>query len=216
MKNRGRGVFYTTCFLYMFSDATMYAHFLFNAFDMDRRGSIRFEVRWAHSFWQILRHQTIHVTHRLHPFKQDRVLFSHRTSWLDCLSCSEVLYQRNCDGLSTCMISIKMVTSPKRYITSHKDNWYPDTRDCCMCLCSPAGNDGNNDIHLWYDGQVHPTHHSRWFPFWTRGEILSGIASTAAWKPLRDSLSCYGGSFGLFFCRRWIGTGTEWWRLRNS
>lgn len=28
----------------MFSDATTYAHFLFNAFDMDRNGSIRFEV----------------------------------------------------------------------------------------------------------------------------------------------------------------------------
>lgn len=27
-----------------FSDATMYAHFLFNAFDMDRSGAIRFEA----------------------------------------------------------------------------------------------------------------------------------------------------------------------------
>ena len=27
-----------------FLDATTYAHFLFNAFDMDRNGSIRFEV----------------------------------------------------------------------------------------------------------------------------------------------------------------------------
>jgi len=27
------------------SDATTYAHFLFNAFDLDRNGSIRFEVR---------------------------------------------------------------------------------------------------------------------------------------------------------------------------
>lgn len=50
-----------------------------------------------------------------------------------------------------------------------------------MCLCFPAGNVGNNDVHLWYDGQVHLTHHSRWFPFWTRGEVLSGIASTSAW-----------------------------------
>lgn len=29
---------------HMFTDATTYAHFLFNAFDMDRNGSIRFEV----------------------------------------------------------------------------------------------------------------------------------------------------------------------------
>ena len=29
---------------FMFSDATTYAHFLFQAFDMDRSGSIRFEV----------------------------------------------------------------------------------------------------------------------------------------------------------------------------
>lgn len=37
------------CLSYLFfiipSDATTYAHFLFNAFDLDRNGSIRFEVR---------------------------------------------------------------------------------------------------------------------------------------------------------------------------
>lgn len=38
------------CFICcVFSDATMYAHFLFNAFDMDRSGSIRFEVIWLGS-----------------------------------------------------------------------------------------------------------------------------------------------------------------------
>lgn len=32
------------CVSFPFLDATTYAHFLFNAFDLDRNGSIRFEV----------------------------------------------------------------------------------------------------------------------------------------------------------------------------
>lgn len=46
---------FPSCFPhYVSSDATMYAHFLFNAFDMDRSGSIRFEVRWLEAAWSYL------------------------------------------------------------------------------------------------------------------------------------------------------------------
>ena len=45
----------------------------------------------------------------------------------------------------------------------------------CLFGFFSAGNVGNNDIHLWHDGQIYPTQCTRWFPLWARGEILPGV-----------------------------------------
>lgn len=115
-----------------------------------------------------------------------------------------------------------MVTSPKRYLPEQWKNAYPDTQKCCMCLCFPAGNDGNNVIHLRHDGPVHLTYHSGWFSLWTCGEILPGITSTPTQKPVPGSLDhcVIVLSFFLFVFFLEDGSeqrrnGDDWWVHRN-
>lgn len=53
---------------------------------------------------------------------------------------------------------------------------------CCMCFWFPAGDDGNNDLHLWHDGPVHLTQCARWIPLRACGEILPGMLSLQSTK----------------------------------
>lgn len=78
------------------------------------------------------------------------------------------------------MTSTKTATLLRRYIQEKKFVRKPPKiflHTCCLGLWFPAGNDGNNDLHLWHDGQVHFTHRTRWFPLSACGEILPGIPS---------------------------------------
>lgn len=163
------------------SDATTYAHFLFNAFDMDRNGSIRFEV----SFPACVSPRKSSATEiwLLALIVRGLQQFICRTLCWGYLCCSEARLQRNSDGRSICTISTRMVILLKRYSQhSHQNKRskiccpVDQCSDCC-CFLFPAGNVGNNDIHLWHDGQIYLTQCARWLPLWACGEILPGVWS---------------------------------------
>lgn len=67
--------------------------------------------------------------------------------------------------------------------TFNKQIHHPLLKCHIFCRCTsylsgvPAGNDGNNDVHLWHDGQVYLTQRTRRFTLRARGEILSGVLS---------------------------------------
>ncbi len=103
-------VFLTGLFVLFFSsDATTYAHFLFNAFDLDRNGSIRFEVRISLITAFFI---TLVCSHYLLSALYDRTL------WLVCLCCWEDLSLKSSAGLSTFTTSTKMDTSLKRFLSN--------------------------------------------------------------------------------------------------
>lgn len=121
------------------------------------------------------------------------------------------------------MTSTKTATLLRRYIQENKFRGKPPKiflHTCCMCPWFPAGNDGNNDLHLRHDGQVHFTQRTRGLPLSACGEILPGIPS----QPLNLCLNpvCLNTLSIILSFARFPENGSEqrrsgdyWWIHRN-
>lgn len=188
----------------------MYAHFLFNAFDMDRSGSIRFEVKklvaekksFATSKTRMaaaaLKHAALQtcasfvrqeLTFLFLLRRQDFVIGLSvllRGSVTEKLRWAFNLYDINKDGYITKEARLARKGAACARQASHKGLVFlffflnKTYLPTSLCLHRPAGNVGNNDLRLRHDGQVHLTFRARGLPLRARGEILPGASRAAA------------------------------------
>lgn len=159
-------------FVVISSDATTYAHFLFNAFDLDRNGSIRFEVRISLITSFFLSPSFFFIVFIVYSLWQDFVIGLSvllRGSVTEKLNWAFNLYDINKDGYITKEVLVLML---QRLL-----HWHFCKADSNSNTFVCVGDAVNHEVNLRHDGQVHLPQCARWSSIWTCGKVLPGISN---------------------------------------